>query len=69
MGERSGRSSDTARLEGGNVDDDIMEEAAEAAVETVAAVVADRAKKLLVPLATNIDSLAGVPLLRNCCLC
>lgn len=66
MGERSGRSSDTARLECGNVNDEIMEEAAEAAVE---AAVADRATKSLVPLATNIDSLAGVPLLRNCCFC
>ena len=71
MGERSGRSSDTARLEGGNVDDDIMEDAAEAAVEAeAAAAAAARAKKLLVPLlATDIDSLADVPLLRNCCFC
>jgi hypothetical protein len=76
MGERSGRSSDTARLEGGgNVDDDVMEEAAEmVAVEAEAAVAdADRAKKklgLLVPLATDIDSLVRVvSLLRNCCLC
>ncbi len=76
MGERSGRSSDTARLEGGgNVDDDVMEEAAEmAAVEAEEAVAdADRAEKklgLLVPLATDIDSLARlVSLLRNCCLC
>ena len=75
MGERSGRSSDTARLEGGgNVDDDVMEEAAEtAAVEAEAVADADRAKKklgLLVPLATDIDSpVRVVSLLRKCCLC
>jgi len=68
IGERSGRSSDTARLEGGGKSDDVADdEIAEVVAAVVdaaaeAAAAADRAK--LVTLATDIDFFDA-----NCCCC